>query len=205
MQEVGSSSLPFPTRLRPQQSEGRSLPRRSYWSLRQCEAGLLQLLRTTPWQANEKWSVCHTERSRGACHGVVIGACEYGKPGFYNCCELRPGKPMKNYTYVYILQSKKHPQKHYTGMTGNLEDRLNPKKAVELRNTRKTRKGSNRISTYQPIRHSWSDHPMGESSNKMHHPQYSHIHWSFRAFRVFRSFPTAECRVKPCIKVDLPI
>ena len=36
---------------------------------------------------------------------------------------------------------------------------------------------------------------MGESSNKMHHPQYSHIHWSFRAFRVFRSFPTAECRL----------
>ena len=25
--------------------------------------------------------------------------------------------------------------------------------------------------------------------------KYSHIHWSFRAFRVFRSFPTAECRL----------
>ena len=72
---------------------------------------------------------------------------------------------------------------------------LNLERAVQLRNTRKTRKGSNRISTFQPIRHSWSDHPMGESSNKMHHPQYSHIHWSFRAFRVFRSFPTTECRL----------
>ena len=41
-----------------------------------------------------------------ACHGVVIGACDNAKPGFYNCCELRPGKPMKNYTYEPLAKPR---------------------------------------------------------------------------------------------------
>ena len=39
-------------------------------------------------------------------------------------CELRPGKPVQGYTYVYILQSVADPKRHYTGLTDDLEARL---------------------------------------------------------------------------------
>ena len=40
-------------------------------------------------------------------------------------CELRPGKPsMNDYHYVYVLQSKLDPKRHYTGLTTNPEERL---------------------------------------------------------------------------------
>ena len=35
-----------------------------------------------------------------------------------------PGQAMKNYTYVYILQSKLDSARHYTGMTEDLSARL---------------------------------------------------------------------------------
>ena len=52
-------------------------------------------------------------------------------------CELRPGKPVKGYTYVYILQSDKVPTRHYTGLTDDLTDRLRRHNAGEVPHTAK--------------------------------------------------------------------
>ena len=51
--------------------------------------------------------------------------------------ELRPGKPVKSYSYVYILSSKRDPTRHYTGLTDDLKERMRKHNAGECRHTAK--------------------------------------------------------------------
>ncbi|HMP75954.1 MAG TPA: GIY-YIG nuclease family protein [Kiritimatiellia bacterium] len=44
---------------------------------------------------------------------------------------------MKNFTYVYVLQSKADPDRHYTGMTDDLHDRIRRHNAGEVSHTAK--------------------------------------------------------------------
>ncbi|HPF98723.1 MAG TPA: GIY-YIG nuclease family protein, partial [Kiritimatiellia bacterium] len=53
--------------------------------------------------------------------------------------ELRLGKPVKSYSYVYILQSEPHPERHYTGLTDDMPERLRKHNAGECRHTAKYR------------------------------------------------------------------
>jgi len=55
--------------------------------------------------------------------------------------ELRPGKPahMANFHFVYILRSTAHPERHYTGLTEDLESRLAKHNRGEVSHTSKYR------------------------------------------------------------------
>jgi predicted GIY-YIG superfamily endonuclease len=44
---------------------------------------------------------------------------------------------MRGYSYVYILQSSADPQRHYTGLTGDLSERLRKHNAGEVPHTAK--------------------------------------------------------------------
>jgi predicted GIY-YIG superfamily endonuclease len=66
---------------------------------------------------------------------------------------LRPGEPavlstfsniisgriVKDYHYVYIIVSKDYPDKHYTGLTGDIESRLKAHNAGQVSYTSKYR------------------------------------------------------------------
>ena len=44
---------------------------------------------------------------------------------------------MKTYSYVYILQSKRDPSRHYTGLTDDIKERFRKHNAGECRHTAK--------------------------------------------------------------------
>jgi putative endonuclease len=44
---------------------------------------------------------------------------------------------MTQFTYVYIMQSESHPDRHYTGMTDDLQNRLRRHNAGEVSHTAK--------------------------------------------------------------------
>ena len=44
---------------------------------------------------------------------------------------------MMPYTYVYLLESASHPGKHYTGVTGDLKERLSRHNAGQVSHTSK--------------------------------------------------------------------
>jgi predicted GIY-YIG superfamily endonuclease len=46
---------------------------------------------------------------------------------------------MSDYTYVYILQSRADPSRHYTGLTDDLRDRLRRHNAGDVSHTAKHR------------------------------------------------------------------
>ena len=46
---------------------------------------------------------------------------------------------MKNYSYVYVLQSESDPKRHCTGLTDDLQDRLKRHNAGECTHTAKNR------------------------------------------------------------------
>jgi len=54
---------------------------------------------------------------------------------------------MNHYTYVYILQSKTDPRRHYTGLTDNLDERLRKHNAGEVIHTAKFRPWQIRTAT----------------------------------------------------------
>jgi len=54
---------------------------------------------------------------------------------------------MDGYTYVYILQSKHDPKRHYTGLTTDLADRLRRHNAGECTHTAKHRPWEIRTAT----------------------------------------------------------
>ncbi len=45
----------------------------------------------------------------------------------------------RHFTYVYILTSRSHAGRHYTGLTGNLQQRLRAHNAGEVSSTAKHR------------------------------------------------------------------
>ncbi len=87
-----------------------------------------------------------------ACHGVGLakpgqmsrrstGGLRPGKPALESTVQIgyRHGKTAMAFSYVYILVSEADPQRHYVGLTDDLNDRLRRHNAGDVPHTSKYR------------------------------------------------------------------